>query len=33
MGVPVALVADEDGNNEEVVIGFDTTKLTELLGL
>lgn len=32
MGVPVSLVTAED-SNEEVVIGFDTDKLTQLLGL
>jgi len=33
MGVPVSLVTDEESGNEEIVVGFDTPKLTELLGL
>lgn len=33
MGVPVIVVADEDGGNEELVVGFDEPKLKELLGM
>lgn len=33
MGVPVSLIADENGENEEVVLGFDPDKIGQLLGL
>ncbi len=33
MGVPVILVSDEDGNNEQMIIGFDQEKLQSALGL
>ena len=32
MGVPVTIITTEDGS-EEIVIGFDQEKLTELLSL
>lgn len=33
MGVPVIVVSDEDGSNEEIIVGFNEPKLTELLSL
>ena len=33
MGVPVIMVSDEDGSNEEIIVGFNEPKLTELLEL
>ena len=33
MGVPVSLIADENGENEEIVLGFDQDKIGGLLGL
>jgi len=32
MGVPVSLITSED-DSEEVVVGFDTDKFTQILGL
>ena len=32
MGVPVIIVAEE-GKDEEVIVGFDQSKLAELLGI
>lgn len=31
MGVPVIVVADESGESEELVVGFDESKLKDLL--
>lgn len=33
MGVPVTIISDKDGKNEELVLGFDTNKIESLLGL
>lgn len=33
MGVPVILVSDEDGSNEQIIIGFDQEKLAAVLGI
>lgn len=33
MGVPVIVVSDEDGSNEQTIIGFDKPQLASALGL
>ncbi len=33
LGVPVIVVSDADGKNEQVIIGFDETGLLSALGL
>lgn len=33
MGVPVIIFSDEDGSNEEIVIGFNKEKIKGILGL
>jgi len=33
MGVPVITISDQDGGNEEVIVGFDKPKLSSLLGI
>lgn len=33
MGVPVIAISDQDGSNEDLVVGFDEAKLKELLSL
>jgi len=33
MGVPVILVADEDGGNEQLIVGFDKPQLAAALGI
>jgi len=31
MGVPVIIISDEDGGNEEIIIGFDRGRIAEIL--
>ncbi len=33
MGVPVILVSNEDGTNEQMIIGFDQERLASALGI
>lgn len=33
MGVPVIIFSDEDGSNEDLVVGFDEPKIKEILGM
>ena len=33
MGVPVITISDEDGSNEQLIVGFDKAKLLVALGL
>jgi glutaredoxin len=30
MGVPVTIITDEDGSNEQVILGFDPDQITKL---
>jgi glutaredoxin-like YruB-family protein len=32
MGVPVIIINDEDGSNEEIIIGFDRGRIVDVLG-
>ena len=33
LGVPVITVSDQDGSNEDLVIGFDQPRLAKLIGV
>ena len=33
MGVPVIIISDEDGSNEEIIVGFDEARIRQTLGM
>ncbi len=33
MGVPVIAISDEDGSDEQLIVGFDKAKLMAILGI